>query len=199
MAVDVGYGELDWGLRGDPRVHVMERTNARTLTPAMLPYAPEVAVVDVSFIALAKVLGPVLGCMAERFDVLALVKPQFEVGREKVGKGGVVRDAALRREALEGVGHAALDLGATVLGFCSSGLPGPKGNRESFIWLAEAGRKGGVEGDGHEHGQGRAHRQGGAHGQGSGHEQGGAHGQGSGHEYGRTHEQLHAMALAVEP
>jgi len=141
-AVDVGYGEFDWGLRGDPRVHLLERTNARELTAAMLPYAPEMAVVDVSFISLAKVLAPVLGCMAERFDVLALVKPQFEVGRGKVGKGGVVREPALRREALEGVGSAAQALGASVLGFCSSGLPGPKGNRESFAWLAEADRAG---------------------------------------------------------
>jgi 23S rRNA (cytidine1920-2'-O)/16S rRNA (cytidine1409-2'-O)-methyltransferase len=146
VAVDVGYGELHWGLRTDPRVHVLERTNARALTPTMLPYAPAVAVVDVSFIALAKVLAPLLGCMAARFDVLALIKPQFEVGRGRVGKGGVVRDAGLRREALEGVGCAAWEWGAAVLGFCSSGLPGPKGNRESFIWLAEGTREGAAAG-----------------------------------------------------
>ena len=85
-----------------------------------------------------------LACTAERFDCLALVKPQFEVGREKVGKGGVVRDAADRRAALVGAGEAARALGAAVLGFASSGLPGPKGNRESFAWLAEAGRAGAV-------------------------------------------------------
>jgi 23S rRNA (cytidine1920-2'-O)/16S rRNA (cytidine1409-2'-O)-methyltransferase len=143
-AVDVGYGELDYGLRTDPRVHVLERTNARALEPAMLPYPPTVATVDVSFISLAKVLAPVLACMAERYDVLALVKPQFEVGRTQVGKGGVVREAALRRQALRHVGSTARALGAAVLGFYSSGLPGPKGNRESFVWLAEADRRGGA-------------------------------------------------------
>lgn len=138
IAVDVGYGTLDYGLRNDPRVRVLERTNARTLTPAMLPAPPpDLATIDVSFISLAKVLGPVLGCMAGGYDVLALVKPQFEVGRGRVGKGGVVRDSALRREALVAVGEAALRCGAAVLGYHSSGLPGPKGNRETFIWLAD--------------------------------------------------------------
>ncbi|MFI5010498.1 MAG: TlyA family RNA methyltransferase [Solirubrobacterales bacterium] len=147
VAVDVGYGELDYGLRRDERVHVLERTNARTLLAAMLPYTPEVAVVDVSFISLAKVLPAVLGCMAAEYDVLALVKPQFEVGRERVGKGGVVREAHERRAALTAVGTAARALGAAVLGFCSSGLPGPKGNRESFVWLAEGTRAGAAGSD----------------------------------------------------
>jgi 23S rRNA (cytidine1920-2'-O)/16S rRNA (cytidine1409-2'-O)-methyltransferase len=137
IAVDVGYGTLAWSLRGDPRVHVMERTNARTLTPQSLPFLPDLAVVDVSFISLAKVLKGVIGCLGERYDVLALVKPQFEVGRDRVGKGGVVRVAADRRAALIAVGESALDLGAAVLGFHSSGLPGPKGNQETFIWLAD--------------------------------------------------------------
>ncbi len=142
-AVDVGYGQLDWGLRNDPRVSVLERTNARTLTVAMLPYTPELATIDVSFISLAKVLPAVLGCMAARYDVLALVKPQFEVGRERASKGrGVVRDPEDRRETLIGVGKAALALGASVLGYHSSGLPGPKGNRETFIHLAEPERGG---------------------------------------------------------
>ena len=136
IVVDVGYGTLAWKLRRDPRVHVMERTNARSLTPRMLPYRPDLAVVDVSFIALAKVLEPVLACLDERYDMLALVKPQFEVGHERVGKGGVVRGAADRRAALVGVGQAALELGAAVRGYYPSGLPGPKGNRETFIWLA---------------------------------------------------------------
>ena len=87
-------------------------------------------------------LPAVLACAAPRFDCLAMVKPQFEVGRERVGKGGVVRDAIARRAALVDVGRAALGLGASVLGFASSGLPGPKGNRETFVWLAEAGRGG---------------------------------------------------------
>jgi 23S rRNA (cytidine1920-2'-O)/16S rRNA (cytidine1409-2'-O)-methyltransferase len=147
ITVDVGYGGLAWSLRGDPRVHVLERTNARTLSAQMLPYRPDLAVVDVSFISLAKVLQAVLGCMAERYDVLALVKPQFEVGRERVGKGGVVRSPADRRAALIDVGEAALALGAAVLSYHSSGLPGPKGNRETFVWLAEAAR---ASGDGAE-------------------------------------------------
>ncbi len=141
VAVDVGYGVLDYGLRIDQRVSVMERTNARTLSPEMLPSVlPDLATIDVSFISLEKVLGAVLGCLAERYDVLALVKPQFEVGRERVGKGGVVREGTDRRAALMSVGEAALGLGAAVLGYHSSGLPGPKGNRETFIWLAEPGR-----------------------------------------------------------
>jgi 23S rRNA (cytidine1920-2'-O)/16S rRNA (cytidine1409-2'-O)-methyltransferase len=143
VAVDVGYGQLAWELRTDPRVTVLERTNARGLTGPQLPYAPELAVVDVSFISLTKVLPAVLGCMAgEGFDVLAMVKPQFEVGRGRVGKGGVVRDPDARRDALVSVASFARGLGASVLGFASSGLPGPKGNRESFVWLAEAGRAG---------------------------------------------------------
>jgi 23S rRNA (cytidine1920-2'-O)/16S rRNA (cytidine1409-2'-O)-methyltransferase len=151
IAVDVGYGTLDYRLRSDPRVSVMERTNARALTPTMLSAAqpdgaagtgspPDLATVDVSFISLGKVLGAVLGCLGEGYDVLALVKPQFELGRGRVGKGGVVRDAADRREALIGAGAAALELGAAVLGFHSSGLPGPKGNLETFVWLADPAR-----------------------------------------------------------
>lgn len=147
VAVDVAYGELAYGLRQDARVRVLERTNARELTAAMLPYAPDVAVMDLSFISLTKVLPAVLGCVADRYDVLAMVKPQFEVGRERVGKGGVVRLAEDRRAALESVGTAARGLGAAVLGFYSSGLPGPKGNMETFVWLAEPGRAGGAAGD----------------------------------------------------
>jgi 23S rRNA (cytidine1920-2'-O)/16S rRNA (cytidine1409-2'-O)-methyltransferase len=144
VAVDVGYGELAWGLRGDDRVTVLERFNARHLRPEDLPYAPDLIAVDVSFIGLAKVLPAVLACAAPAFDCLALCKPQFEVGREAVGKGGVVREAADRRAALLAVAGAAHRLGASVLGFASSGLPGPKGNRETFVWLAEGGR-GGLE------------------------------------------------------
>ena len=102
---------------------------------------PDLATIDVSFISLSKVLGAVLGCLGAGYDVLALVKPQFELGRGRVGKGGVVRDAGDRREALVGVGEAALELGAAVLGYHSSGLPGPKGNRETFIWLADPARR----------------------------------------------------------
>jgi 23S rRNA (cytidine1920-2'-O)/16S rRNA (cytidine1409-2'-O)-methyltransferase len=119
---------------------VIERTNARELTPDVLPYAPDLIVVDVSFISLTKVLPAVLDCAAERFDCLAMVKPQFEVGRGRVGKGGVVHDPELRREAIGSVAAAARTGGASVLGFASSGLPGPAGNRETFIWLGEGGR-----------------------------------------------------------
>jgi 23S rRNA (cytidine1920-2'-O)/16S rRNA (cytidine1409-2'-O)-methyltransferase len=121
---------------------VLERRNARHLAPGDLPYAPELVVVDVSFISLAKVLPAVLAAAASEFDCLALVKPQFELGRERVGSGGVVRESADRREALVAAGAAASALGASVLGFTSSGLPGPKGNEESFVWLAEEARGG---------------------------------------------------------
>ena len=142
VALDVAYGELDWGLRNDPRVTVVERANARAVEPRILPYAPDLVVVDVSFISLLKVLPRVLAAAAPGFDCLALVKPQFEVGRERVGSGGVVRSAEARRDALTTVGRAMAHAGWSVLGFASSGLPGPAGNRESFLWLAEPGRDG---------------------------------------------------------
>jgi 23S rRNA (cytidine1920-2'-O)/16S rRNA (cytidine1409-2'-O)-methyltransferase len=142
VALDVAYGQLDWALRSDDRVTVIERSNARALTADQLPYAADLIVIDVSFISVAKVLGAALRCAAERFDCLALVKPQFEVGRAGVGKGGVVRDPDLRRGALVTVGEYGRELGAAVLGYVSSGLPGPKGNLESFVWLAEASRGG---------------------------------------------------------
>ncbi len=140
IALDVAYGQLDYRLRIAPEVTVIERVNARAVTAAELPYRPELIVIDVSFIAITKVLGAVLAIAADRFDCLAMVKPQFEVGRGAVGKGGVVRDPELRRGALISVAQAAIELGASVLGFASSGLPGPKGNRESFAWIAEAQR-----------------------------------------------------------
>ncbi len=142
VAVDVAYGELDWKLRSDPRVSAIERCNARSLRPEQLPYAPDLIVIDVSFISLAKVLPAIVACAADRFDCLALVKPQFEVGRGQVGKGGVVRDAMQRRRVLVEVGEAGQAHGAAVLGYASSGLPGPKGNRETFVWLAEGPRGG---------------------------------------------------------
>ena len=142
VAVDVGYGELHWRLRSDDRVTVLERQNARRLLRKQLPYAPDLIVVDVSFISLEKVLPAVLAAAAPRYDCLALVKPQFEVGRGSVGKGGVVRDPASRRQALIDAGEVARALGAAVLGYAGSGLPGPKGNRESFVWIAEGARRG---------------------------------------------------------
>jgi 23S rRNA (cytidine1920-2'-O)/16S rRNA (cytidine1409-2'-O)-methyltransferase len=145
IALDVAYGELDWRLRNDDRVTVVERANARRLEPASLPYSPDLVVADVSFISLTKVLPAVLATCAPAYDALVMVKPQFEVGRGRVGKGGVVRDPADRRDALVSVAACARDLGASVLGFASSGLPGPKGNLETFLWLGEAGRSGALD------------------------------------------------------
>lgn len=139
-AVDVAYGELHWSLREDERVTVLERVNARGLSD--LPYPCDLAVMDVSFISAAKVIPAVVACLEPVFDFLVMVKPQFEVGRERIGKGGVVSDPALRREAIVSVAACADGLGASVLGFASSGLPGPAGNRETFAWLAEGGRAG---------------------------------------------------------
>jgi len=146
VAVDVAYGELHWKIRNDARVDVLERVNARSLTPDALPYTPDLVVADVSFVSLRKVLPAPLSCVGQRWDCLAMIKPQFEVGRERVGKGGVVRSADDRRSALVDVATWAQgSLGASVLGFASSGLPGPAGNQETFVWLAEHRRRGGVD------------------------------------------------------
>ncbi|MDA0181403.1 TlyA family RNA methyltransferase [Solirubrobacter phytolaccae] len=142
IALDVAYGELDWRIREDERVTVIERTNARAITPDDLPYAPDLVVIDVSFISLTKVLPAVLGTTAPRFDCLAMVKPQFEVGKERLGKGGVVRDLELRREAVRTV---AASVEVAVMGSAPSALAGPSGNKETFLWLAEPGRPGAVE------------------------------------------------------
>ncbi len=141
IALDVAYGELAWSLREDERVTVVERRNAREVRRDEFGYAPDLLVADLSFISLTKVLPAVLGVCAPRHDALVMVKPQFEVGRSRVGKGGVVRDPVLRREAVAGVARFAREsCGASVLGFAPSGLPGPKGNIETFVWLAEGGR-----------------------------------------------------------
>jgi len=144
VALDVAYGELDWNLRNDSRVTVIERRNARELEPDELPYRPDLIVADLSFISLTKVLPALLEAAAEQWDCIALVKPQFEVGRDRVGKGGVVRGADDRRAALIDIGEWAVEMGHAVLGYASSELPGPAGNRETFIWIAEAGRPGAV-------------------------------------------------------
>ena len=138
IALDVGYGQLDWTLRNDPRVQVIERTNARHLEPDDLPYAPDLATIDVSFISLTKVLPPVAACLASGGEILALVKPQFELGRGRV-RGGVVRAPEERREALLAVADSAREAGLAVLGFAASGVPGPKGNRETFVRLGTGG------------------------------------------------------------
>lgn len=134
VAVDVGYGQIDPRLRGDPRVTLLERTNARHLEPASVPPDLELVTVDVSFISV-RLLLPVIARIAPRAQLLVLVKPQFEVGRGEVGKGGVVRDAALRAGAVESVAACARELGYEAVGSAESRLAGPKGNREIFLWL----------------------------------------------------------------
>jgi 23S rRNA (cytidine1920-2'-O)/16S rRNA (cytidine1409-2'-O)-methyltransferase len=139
VAADVAYGQIDSRLRKDPRVTVIERLNARAMGPADLPFLASLATVDVSFISLTKILPPVAACMAPGGEVLAMVKPQFELGRERVGRG-VVRDPADRQEAVLKVALAARETGLTVRGIASSGLPGPKGNRETFVWCGGEGQ-----------------------------------------------------------
>lgn len=134
VAVDVGHGQLDWGLRNDRRVRSLERTNARELDPAEI--APvDLVTIDVSFISLGKILDPVARCLGEGGKMLAMVKPQFELGAERVGRGGVVRELADRRDAVTGVVAEASSLGLGLLGAAPAGLPGPKGNREVFVLL----------------------------------------------------------------
>jgi 23S rRNA (cytidine1920-2'-O)/16S rRNA (cytidine1409-2'-O)-methyltransferase len=133
IAIDVGYGQLHPRIRGDERVTVLERTNARTLSE--LPFAPQLAVCDVSFISVRLALPPVLRLCAPGWQAVVLVKPQFEAGRADVGKGGVVRDDDVRRRVVREVAEAALSWRASVRGVVDSGLPGPKGNRELFLHL----------------------------------------------------------------
>jgi 23S rRNA (cytidine1920-2'-O)/16S rRNA (cytidine1409-2'-O)-methyltransferase len=138
LAVDVGYGQLAWPVRTDPRVSVMERTNVRGLTRGDVPWRPDLVVADLSFIPLELVLPALADIAADEADLLLLVKPQFEVGRAAVGDG-VVRDPLLRRSAVHGVATTALALGLTVRGVAASPLPGPSGNVEYFLWLSRAG------------------------------------------------------------
>jgi 23S rRNA (cytidine1920-2'-O)/16S rRNA (cytidine1409-2'-O)-methyltransferase len=135
-ALDVGYGQLHPRLRDDPRVTVLERVNARSLTE--LPFAPRLVVCDVSFISVRIALPPTLALAAPGWQAVVLVKPQFEAGRSDVGKGGVVRDPAVRRRVVREVAEAALGWGASTVGVVDSGLPGPKGNRELFLHLLHA-------------------------------------------------------------
>lgn len=143
VAVDVGYGQLDWGLRNDERVTVMERVNVRDLTPEDLPWAPDAVVADLSFISLRLVVPALAGVAREDADLVVLVKPQFEVGRGQVGKGGVVRDPTLWREAIDVVAAAAVAVGFGVAGAAASSPAGPAGNREFFLHL----RRGAAVGD----------------------------------------------------
>ena len=137
VAVDVGYGQLAWSLRTDPRVRVRERTNVRTLTPAGLGGPVDLTVADLSFISLRLVLPALAGCTTAGGDLLLMVKPQFEVGRGRVGAGGVVRDPALRAEAVSAVAAVAADLRLGVAGLATSPLRGPAGNVEIFLWLRQ--------------------------------------------------------------
>ena len=135
-AVDVGYGQLAWSLRCDERVTVMERTNARSVTPDMFPEKMDMAVMDMSFISLRLVLPAVRALLREHGCVACLVKPQFEAGREKVGKKGVVRDPAVHREVLENFIAAAKEIGFVVRGMTYSPVRGPEGNIEYLAWLS---------------------------------------------------------------
>jgi 23S rRNA (cytidine1920-2'-O)/16S rRNA (cytidine1409-2'-O)-methyltransferase len=134
--VDVGYGQLAWSLRTDPRVSVIDRTNVRDLGPDALPEPVDLVVADLSFISLRLVLPALVRCATPAADFLPMVKPQFEVGRDRVGTGGVVRDPALRAAAVSDVARAAYDEhGLGVAGVVASALPGPAGNVEYFLWL----------------------------------------------------------------
>lgn len=135
LAVDVGRGQLDWSLRTDPRVTPVEGVNARHLAPGDLPERPDAAVVDVSFISLSLVLPAVTACVAPDALAIVLVKPQFEVGREQVGKGGLVRDPSLHREVLARIADVARDLGWSVSDVAPSPITGARGNVEYFLCL----------------------------------------------------------------
>ncbi len=135
VAVDVGYGQLVWRLRNDERVRVHDRTNVRALTADAIDGPVDLVVADLSFISLALVLPALAGCCAPGADLLPMVKPQFEVGKQRVGSGGVVRDPALRAEAVTEVAAAAAELGLRTRGVVASPLPGPSGNVEYFLWL----------------------------------------------------------------
>ncbi len=135
ISVDVGYGQLAWQLRTDPRVTVLDRVNVRRLTPAQVAPAPDLVTADLSFISLTLVLPALAGCAAPDADFVLLVKPQFEVGKGNVGAGGVVRDRAQRAGAIGSVAAAAAVAGLGVRGIVASPLPGPAGNVEYFLWL----------------------------------------------------------------
>jgi 23S rRNA (cytidine1920-2'-O)/16S rRNA (cytidine1409-2'-O)-methyltransferase len=135
VAADVGYGQLAWSLQSDPRVTVLDRVNVRNLQRGQVDPPPEVVTADLSFISLSQVLPALVACATPDADQLLLVKPQFEVGKGKVGSGGVVRDPELRAGAVAAVARAALDFGLGVQGVTASSLPGPSGNVEYFLWL----------------------------------------------------------------
>ncbi|MGK2955410.1 MAG: TlyA family RNA methyltransferase [Solirubrobacterales bacterium] len=139
ISLDVAYGQIDDTMRNHESVTVIERLNARDLLPTDLDYRPDLTVIDVSFISLTKVLEAVVNATAEDARILAMVKPQFELGRKRVGRGGVVRRPEDRLEAVTGIADFALAMGLTLLGVAPTGLPGPKGNLETFLYLGRSG------------------------------------------------------------
>ena len=139
ISLDVAYGQIDDSMRRNESVTVIERLNARDLLPTDLDYRPDLAVIDVSFISLTKVLEAVVNATAVDARILAMVKPQFELGRTRVGRGGVVRQPEDRREAVVGIADFAKQLGLSLLGVAPTGLPGPKGNLETFVDLGRSG------------------------------------------------------------
>ncbi|MDP9092541.1 MAG: TlyA family RNA methyltransferase [Actinomycetota bacterium] len=140
IAVDVGYGQLAWSVRGDPRVQTLDRTNVRSLRPDQIGGPVDLVVADLSFISLRTVLAALSECAKPDADMLPMVKPQFEVGRERLGSGGVVRDPQLRADAVLAVSRAAGELGWQTCGVSRSPLPGPSGNVEFFLWLRREGQ-----------------------------------------------------------
>ena len=134
-AVDVGYGQLAWSLREDPRVRVMEKTNIRYVTPEDIDEAPSFVSIDVSFISLTKVLPPVAALLAEKAELVCLIKPQFEAGREQVGKKGVVRDPVVHRDVITAVTAFAKENGFVPKGLTYSPIKGPEGNIEYLLYL----------------------------------------------------------------
>lgn len=135
VAVDVGYGQLIWRLQNDPRLRVLDRTNVRTLTPEACGGQAEMMVGDLSFISLKLTLPALVNCLVEGADLLPMVKPQFEVGKDRLGSGGVVRSAQLRAEVTLEIATFAQSLGLSCRGAVASPLPGPSGNVEYFLWL----------------------------------------------------------------
>ena len=140
IAADVGYGQLAWQLQSDDRVKILDRVNVRSLTKEQVGEEIDLVVADLSFISLKLVLPALVDVAKDDADFLIMVKPQFEVGKDRLGAGGVVRDATLRKEAVAAVADAAFALGLGCLGVVASPLPGPSGNVEYFLWLAKAGQ-----------------------------------------------------------
>ena len=137
IAVDVGYGQLAWSLQSDPRVEIHDRTNVRNLSRQLIVDEPMLIVADLSFISLNLVLPALMEVAHPEADFLIMVKPQFEVGREKLGAGGVVREPELRAEAVKNVAESARSVGLGTLGVVASPLPGPSGNVEYFLWMRQ--------------------------------------------------------------